>query len=446
MEAQTQIKTAPYKLGFLSLTIIVISLVVGMGIFKTPSISAAKANSVDIFYLAWLVGAIVTICGALTYSEIGLHLPSIGGYYNIFNTLYHKSIGFTINILILISNAASLAIVAIIGSEYLSHLLTIICEWTLTYWQQTCFASLFIIIFWILNLKGLKSGSFTQNILMGLKILLIIIIISAQFIPHSNLINTSEIAPNLMNEHNSFYSFILCLVSIAFTYGGFQQTLNFSGEVKDIKIFKLSMIIGVCFLGLLYLGVCVAYVKVIGFENLGQTQAIGAVVFQFLFGKYGGIIFDCCMILSVLAYVNVILLSNPRVLFAMSSAKLLPKFLMKYNQKSGVFSNSLAVFSMLTLLVIVIGKSVDKLINFSIFIDSMGMILSGIVLFYLPKKLNLKPLHIKYKISAFIFILYYCLITVAILFDKPLEALTALCLMSICLIYYFVKFKHSHAT
>ena len=111
------------QLNLFSLTMIVISLVIGMGIFKTPATIAAKAGTPTIFFAAWTIGGIIALFGALIYAEIGLRLPSVGGYYNVFAECYHPSVGFTVNVLILISNAASISVVALIGADYVSDLL-----------------------------------------------------------------------------------------------------------------------------------------------------------------------------------------------------------------------------------------------------------------------------------------------------------------------------------
>ena len=72
------------KLGVFDLSIIVISLVIGMGIFRTPSEVATKAGTPEIFFLAWTVGAVVSLFGALTFAEIGSRIPSAGGFYKLF--------------------------------------------------------------------------------------------------------------------------------------------------------------------------------------------------------------------------------------------------------------------------------------------------------------------------------------------------------------------------
>ena len=72
------------QLSRFDLSMIVVSLVIGMGVFRTPVNVAAKAQIPELFYLAWLIGGIVAFCGALTYAEIGSRYPVTGGYYKIF--------------------------------------------------------------------------------------------------------------------------------------------------------------------------------------------------------------------------------------------------------------------------------------------------------------------------------------------------------------------------
>src|SRR4030081_1200344 len=94
------------KLKLFDFTMIVISLVIGMGIFRTPINVAEASPTPFIFFAAWIAGGLVAICGALTYAEIGSRLPVTGGYYKVFSYAYHPSIAFGVNCLILVSNAA----------------------------------------------------------------------------------------------------------------------------------------------------------------------------------------------------------------------------------------------------------------------------------------------------------------------------------------------------
>ena len=77
--------TAKNRLGLFDFTMIVVSLVIGMGIFRTPANVAAASPTPLIFFIAWIAGGLVALCGALTYAEIGSRLPVMGGYYKVFS-------------------------------------------------------------------------------------------------------------------------------------------------------------------------------------------------------------------------------------------------------------------------------------------------------------------------------------------------------------------------
>src|SRR5215217_386882 len=166
------------KLGLFDLTMIVIGLVIGMGIFRTASDAANAALTPAVFFSAWIVGGLVALCGALTYAEIGSRFPVTGGYYKVLAECYHPSIAFAINCIILISNAASLSGVALIGSEYISQALfgTAASDRT-----KALIAMAAIGLFYGVNLMGLRMSSKTQNVLMIIKIGMLLLLISSLF-------------------------------------------------------------------------------------------------------------------------------------------------------------------------------------------------------------------------------------------------------------------------
>jgi APA family basic amino acid/polyamine antiporter len=204
---------------------IVIGLVIGMGIFRTASDSARSAITPTVFFVAWLVGGVIALSGALTYAEIGSRYPVTGGYYKIFATAYHPSVAFGINCIILISNAASLAAVALIGSEYLSQIIFTSPPSDLV---KSIIAMGSILLFYIVNLMGLRMSSKTQNVLMMIKIGMILLLIVALFFPQHHAVQ----AIAATTEASAFPSLIMksfggALVAVCFTYGGYQQTINF---------------------------------------------------------------------------------------------------------------------------------------------------------------------------------------------------------------------------
>jgi APA family basic amino acid/polyamine antiporter len=129
------------------------------------------------------------LCGALTYAEIGSRFPITGGYYKIFAECYHPSVAFAINCIILISNAASMAGVALIGSEYISAVLFKTDPEPII---KSLIAMSAIGLFYGINLMGLRMSSMTQNILMVVKIGMILLLISSLFFPSAAIANNIQ--------------------------------------------------------------------------------------------------------------------------------------------------------------------------------------------------------------------------------------------------------------
>ena len=200
-------------LNLFDITMIVIGLVIGMGIFRTASDSARAAITPNVFFISWVVGGFVALCGALTYAEIGSRYPITGGYYKIFATCYHPSIAFAINCIILISNASSLSGVALIGSEYISQ---VIFSHPPSDLVRSLIAMSAIILFYGINLLGLRMSSTTQNILMLIKISMILLIISALFFPSDNTLNLSFIPKGDFTIMDYIKSFGVALVAVSF--------------------------------------------------------------------------------------------------------------------------------------------------------------------------------------------------------------------------------------
>src|SRR4051812_15987891 len=173
------------KLNIFDFTMIVVSLVIGMGIFRTPANVAAAVPGPVIFFAVWLAGGLVALCGALTYAEIGSRFPVTGAYYKIFSYCYHPSIAFGINCIILVSNAASLAGVALIGAEYITKVVA--PDAANVQALQISIGIFSIAVFYGVNLLGLKMSAKAQNILTVIKITMILLLMAPLFFVSSEV-------------------------------------------------------------------------------------------------------------------------------------------------------------------------------------------------------------------------------------------------------------------
>ena len=425
------------KLSLFDISLIVVSLVIGMGIFRVPASVAATSGTETIFFGVWIAGGFIAFCGALTYAEIGQRLPAMGGYYKLFAECYHPAIGFSVNAIILISNAASLAIVALIGADYVSDLLYGHPSGTLF---NTLVAVVAVGIFYVVNLSGLKTSSRTQNILTIVKLSMIVILIASiikgvVIVPHGYNVGDPLFT---LQDKSPWVLFLISLIPVSFAFGGYQQTINFGAEAEKPTGIPKGILIGILIVTLLYLAINYAYTQVIGYEPMKNATAIGALLCEAWFGKAGAKVFDGLMFVSVMAYVNVILLSNPRVMYAMSKDGVFPKMFGSRNEKTGAITTSLTVFALTTILVSFFGKGVDPILNFSMFLDSIGMATSAAALFILRKRnVGTASSWSRYTpVIAIIFVLAYIAIATGVFMKDLNAALTGTGLLVLFLIIY----------
>ena len=434
------------RLNLFDFTMIMVSFVIGMGIFRTP-VNVAKASIDPAGYLfAWLAGGGIALCGALTYAEIGSRYPVTGGYFKVFSLAYHPSIAFAINGIILISNASSVAAVALVGSEYISSIIFPTAQNLVI--TRAAIAIFCILLFYSINLLGLKMSAKTQNALMLIKIGLVLLLILPIFFSNRSFQETMmmkhQISPGLWEYLKAFG---IGLVAVSFTYGGYQQVINFGEEVKEpSKTIPRAVFLGIGIIVVLYLLVNYAYLNIIGFEQLKNAENISAIMAGSVFGDAAGKVISVLLFLSVLSYVNSALLSNPRVMQAMSEEGVLPKACGRRTVKNNVLFVSLNLFSALAILIVLWAKTFDKILSFSIFLDCFGMALSAATIFKLRKQTaGLDGTGI-YKMKLFpvfplLFISAYTFVAISIFIDQPLTAMLGLVIMGVFILIYFLRKK-----
>lgn len=441
------------KLNLFDLTMIVVSLVIGLGIFRTPVVAAAKSGTQSIFFLAWLIGGVVALCGALTYAEIGSRYPVTGGYYKIFSYGYHPSLAFAVNCIILLSNAASAAAVGVIGAEYIGHFFYAGPAPGIFKEGVTIGA---VAVFFVVNMLGLKMSSRVQNILTMVKILLILLLLVSIFGHYPITINPGNTpaaaspgpASGLFTHPGGTLGFFKALgvgmIAVFFCYGGYQQTINFGGEVEEpARILPRGITYGIIIIITLYLSLNFVYTRVIGFEQLKTADSIAAILVKHLFGPVGESILRILMFISVLAYINVVVMSNPRVMYAMSDEGILPAVFSKKTPRHDVIVYSLIAFSFVIILTLAFSSSVEKIVNYSIFLDCIGMSTSAATVFILRKrkvgedKGDIYRMKL-YPLMPLIFILAYIGVATSIALDDPPSAAYGILLFSCFFALYWI--------
>lgn len=429
------------QLKRLDLTMIVVSLVIGVGIFRSPKMVALDAQTPMIFFCAWIAGGIVSICGALTFAEIGARYPQAGGFYRLFSYCYHPAFAFMMNWVLVINNAVACAAVAIIGAEYIRPLLL---PESL---QNQTGISLIVLpiigILYVLNILGIHIGAKAQNVLSGLKIALMLLFIFAVFTP-SKVTTVSVVLPSL-SPSTAFFAFATCLISVFFSYGGYQQTINFGADIENPqKNIPQAVFMGMGIVISLYLLINYTYYHVLGWEGLQQSPLLAAELGKALFGEYGAKITSVVIFISVIGFLNAAIMSNPRMYYAMAEDKVLPAIFKQVNPQTQVQSFGLTFFTALIIIAYLFGKQFENIVGYVMFIDTISLALAAAALFILRPKTseNYTGFKIKaYPIIPLIFILMILVCTFSVVMAKPFNTLIALGLFAMGYPIYYVMRK-----
>lgn len=429
------------------LTMIVISLVIGMGIFGTPSDVAVKAGSTWIFFGAWIFGGIVSLCGALTFAEIGARYPTTGGFYKVFSHCYHPAFAFMINWVLVISNAASVAAVALLGAEYINPILMPLSYQNSFGTKITTIAT--VLLLYLINFLGIKQSARAQNLLTIFKVGMILVLCMAVFKSDVNAAPNVAIIPH---SGSLITAFGLSLIAVFFTYTGYAQTINFGGDIiNPKKNIPKAIFIGIGTVIALYLAINYAYYSVLGIGGLQQTHTLAAKMAGVIFGATGYKITSILMFVSVVAYVNVNIMHNPRTYYAMAEDGILPAIFKKVNNKTQVQEFGMTFFVAAILVILFFVGTFSEMLKYVMFFETIGTSLAAITIFILRRKTKGLDTEDVYTIKWFplipaIFVLSYWFVTVNIFIsfkENPYAALWCLLAYAVGLGIYFLGLRKS---
>lgn len=375
------------KLGFFDLTMIIVSLVIGIGIFRSPAIVAQKAGSPLIFFTAWVLGGVISICGALTFAEIGSRFPTAGGFYKIFSHCYHPAYAFMLNWSLVIINAASAVGVALVGAEYINPVLLPASLQNEAGIKITAISV--IVVLFGLNYLGIKTGARAQNVLSMIKIGMLIVFCFALFGPHKPM---QFITAGTAEPVDFIKALGVSLISVFFTFGGYQNTINFGADViRPSRTMPKAIFAGIGIVIVLYLLINSAYCSVLGFENVQHSKLLAAELAGSFFGAKGYTLACIAIFISVLGFINTSLMSNPRIYYAMAEDKILPDVFKRINERTMTQEFGLSFFVALMLLSLFLLGTFEKIVNYVMFIDSLSLVSAAGTIFIFRNRAQSSP-------------------------------------------------------
>ena len=319
------------QLGIASASALVISNMIGAGIWSTPGVLAGQLGSSGSMLLVWAVGAICALAGAFCYSELGVNFPSSGGEYVYLTQAYGPTWGFMTGWVSFFAGfSAPIAAAALAFSDYLGHFLAAFklenarhlagsgaFEFKLGYPQAV--ACLVIAIFTIINCLGVRLSARVQNVLTLLKITVIVAFLGAGFAFGSG--SWENFAhPAIRTSSTPIYAqFIVSLLLVYFGYSGWNAATYVAEELKNpARTLPYSLAFGTLLVGALYLGLNALFIYAVPLETMKGEVAVGALAATHLFGPAIAGAFAAAMALSLLATMNAEVTIGPRVYYAMA--------------------------------------------------------------------------------------------------------------------------------
>ena len=284
----------------------IIGIVIGIGIFRTPSDVASGVGSETLFIAAWLLGGFIMLFGALCYAELGSAHPDAGGEYHFLTRAFGKPIG----VLFAwargtVIQTGAIAAVAFVYAEYATNILP------LGTYSTAIHALLGVVAITALNLVGTPESARAQLLLTLLTITALAAVIVAGFA-------TSGAAHPPIQPGSQWGHFGLAMVFVLLTYGGWNEAAYLSGELKDVRRNMVrTLLLGTVVVTTVYVLANLAYLNVFGLEGLRKSSAVGADLMRSVAGDASAIVFSVIVCICALSTLNATIFTGARAYYAL---------------------------------------------------------------------------------------------------------------------------------
>jgi basic amino acid/polyamine antiporter, APA family len=303
----------PRSLGLWSAIAVLIGSTIGSGIFRVPATVAAQLGEPGPVLLAWVLGGLIALFGALTYAELAAALPRSGGVFAYllegFGPLPAFLFGWSE---LTVIRASALGAIATIFAEYLGYFIRLSVE------QVRYVAAAAIGLMGIVNYLGVRNAAVVMNL-----------VTLAKYGALAGLALLAFAAGNGSFEHFTpawrrgvdFSLLGTALIAIMWTYDGWADLSFMGGEVKDPgRTFPMALIVGTGGIVLVYLLLNVAYIYLVPLPEMAQSRLIAATAAERipLFAGAGGAVVSAMVMISCFGALNGSMMTGPRIFFAMA--------------------------------------------------------------------------------------------------------------------------------
>lgn len=292
----------------------VVGWIIGSGIFRLPAEVAARTGTPVLTLLWWALGAVFALAGAFCYAELGTRLPRSGGEFVYLNAAFGPGLAFLFGWCNLVfAGPASIAAVSRTFADYGATLVP------LSEWERRSAAATLILVHTLIAVRSTRAGARVVSVATTGKILAIGLVLLAAFLLPTQVASLEPVSRSAPSATDLALGF----TAIIFAYKGFQSIALLGGEVRDPqRTLPLGLIGGTAIVGVAYLLLNGAFLRVLGFEGVRASTAVAADAMRAVLGPNGARFVAVLVLTATFGTVSAQMLGFPRLAFAMAEERL----------------------------------------------------------------------------------------------------------------------------
>jgi basic amino acid/polyamine antiporter, APA family len=427
------------QIGLRTAAALVVGEVIAVGIFLTPAGMAKQLGSPMWLLVVWIAMGAMALCGALCYGELAARYPEAGGGYVYLREAFGPVPAFMYGwMAFLVMDPGLTAALAVGLATYAGYVVN------LSPWGTKLLAIGTIIATALINIRGVRLGAWFVRALMFLKLglLAFVILWGIGF----QLGNWSNFTPFVARHSNSpplLGALAVGLVGAFFSFAGWWDLGKLAGEVKDpARTLPKALTLGVVVVMLVYILTSLTFVYLVPLDQVTSGETFAAQAGEVLFGRAGGMVFSLIVVVAVLGSLAAVVMSAPRVYFAMARDGLFIPAVAEVDPRFGTPAFAIALQAALASLLVLAG-SFNDIISYFVFVVIVFVGLTIVALFKLRRRNSedvdfLTP---GYPLTPIIFLVLIVLMLVLLGGGNPMRALLGVAVVSLGLPFYLLVFR-----
>jgi basic amino acid/polyamine antiporter, APA family len=432
------------QIGLPTATALVVGEVIAVGIFLTPAGMAKSLGSPFWLLVVWLVMGLMALCGALCYGELAARFPQAGGGYVYLREAYGPPVAFLYGwMAFLVMDPGITAALAVGMASYVNYSFQLPPVWI------KLIAIIAIVIVAAINIRGVKIGGWFVRWLTVLKLGLLLFILLWGF--GLRLGDWGHFQPFVAQRDGSIPlvgALAGALVAAFFSFGGWWDVSKLAGEIRDpARTLPRALVYGVVIVTAFYILTSAVFIYLVPLERVTSGETFAAQAGDALFGRIGGQVFSMVVIVAVLGSLAGLIMSAPRVYYAMARDKVFFTAAASVHPRFGTPARAIILQAALASLLVALG-TFDQIVSYFVFVVVIFIALTVAATFLLRRTQPSTDVHLTpgYPAAPILFLLLIILLLFLLGSNNPKQAMLGVMVTALGLPFYYLIFRRGIST